>query len=281
MTRTTSTLGLPAWLWSVVQALWFISGIVGAALHTLHTVPSGAPDGITLSFLLFAFAAFLIPILKNINLPGGGSIELIQDQVVSENSKISQALTLAITDMASLMRYLTDAENRLQSVFQLTNITGAGAYAFAIETCQTACFEASRWLVPTIDEGVRVTLWWFDPMANALMFIYTTASNSDDLAKVEFTVDDHDYIGDAYRNSRLGNYSDAPDELRAPSPPGAPYRGLLFVPVVFGGRTVGIIEVDRAHQERFDRNAEIVASALANFSGFVMTHPRVQLPFQK
>jgi GAF domain-containing protein len=270
---------MPRWLWSWAQALWFALGLSAAAIR-VATQP-GQPDTTTLGFLVFAVLALLAPAVKNISFPGGGGIDF-KEEIAQASQTIEQSYRQAITDLASLLRSLTGAESRLQAVFQLTTVTQADAYSFALQTCQDAIAVSTRWLVPTTDESMRAVVWWYDVSSGSLSFVLTTDSNAASLAEVEVTVDDDDSVGDAFRNARVGNYSDAPDAFRSPQPPGAPrYKGIMFVPIIFGARVVGIAEFDRAQPQRFDANAEIVASALANFVGYVMTHPRVGLPFLK
>ncbi|MEA2721797.1 MAG: hypothetical protein QOJ39_3661 [Candidatus Eremiobacteraeota bacterium] len=51
------------------------------------------------------------------------------------------------------------------------------------------------------------------------------------------------------------------------------FAGVMFVPVLEDGKRVGMIRVDRTGAARFDANAEVVSSALADLASGVLGHP--------
>lgn len=283
--------------WVVISVVWFLAGLSAAVYHA---VSAHDADATVLGFLVFAFAAFLIPIISNLELPGGTKIQFAAAAEVSANvTTLEQKSALAITDIAQMLRSLIGAQTRLASMFRLGAIDRATAYAIAIQTLIDAMSASKKWLVPQTSsdaaepaadkaEPVRVTLWRWDDVRKQLVFLTgtVTAPQSVVLSSVGLTVTDDDYIGDAWRNARIANHAGAPDGWRALSqgnaPSGAaypdpsPFGGVMFVPVLDDGKPVGMIQVDRANTIRFDANAEVVASALADLSSSVLGHPLVQ-----
>ena len=288
--------GFSGTAWLVVSALWFLSGIAGAVYRArnLHNA-----DGIVLGFLLFAFAAFLVPIIHNLELPGGTKIEF-DTEVKESASTLERELELAVTDIAQLLRSFIATETRIAAVYRMGAMNRATAYGYALTTIRDAMSASTRWLVPqersadgddatkASKEELRLTLWTWDEQRKQLIFVAGTVTpdQATALAGIGLMVDDDDYIGDAWRRTRISNHAGAPPEWRALSggknargvvyPDARYYEGVMFVPVIEDGKAVGLIEIDREKRVLFDANAQIVASALADLISSIMTHQLVR-----
>ncbi len=281
-------------VWKVIALVWFIVGISAAMYRAfVDRLPT---DTTTLGFLVFAFAAFVIPIVSSIALPGGAKIEFSKE--VSENvSAVNQNYTLAIADIAQLLRDIIATQTNLSTLFRGKAIDQPTAYALALEVTVSMMVSCKRWLVPQQLntsgtekeelEEVRVTLWRWDDEQRGLTFVAGTVSElqGEVLSLVRLSVDDDDYMGRAWRGVRISNeprainnwrapFQPSPDDL-VPYPDPVPFQGLMFVPVLVQGRPYALLEIDRQKALRFDINAQVVASALAEFISGVFSDPLV------
>ncbi len=284
--------GFSSSAWTAISVLWLLTGLAAAAYHVKTTHDA---DTTTLGFLVFAFAGFLVPIISNLELPGGTKIQFAAAEVRDSATTLEQKATLAITDIAQMMGSFVAAQTRMFALFRRGAMDRHMAYSVAIQTLIDAMTASQRWLIPQPSDGaagatpetVRVTLWRWD--GTQLVYLFGTPSREQGaaIATFSFGVGADDYIGDAWRNARISNHATAPADWRAlssgtdangkPYPgPSVQYGGVMFVPVVDDGEKVGMIEVDRTQTVRFDANAEVVASALANLVGGVLGHPEVR-----
>lgn len=282
--------GFSGLAWIVISVLWFIAGMSAAVYRAMKEHNA---DTTVLGFLVFAFAAFLVPIISNLELPGGTKIQF-SAEASDTVTALQQNSALAVTDIAQLLRSLIVAQARIAAIFRLGAMDRATAYTFALQTLVDAMSACTTWLVPqptgdgAAPEKVRVTLWRFDEPREQLVFVTgtVTPAQSVSLATMGLFVTDDDYIGDAWRNARVSNHAGAPDDWRALSqgrdpagnlyPDPVAFGGVMFVPVVDDGKRVGLLQIDRFKPIRFDANAEVVASALAELVGAVLGHPLVQ-----
>lgn len=281
--------GFSGWAWALISVLWFLAGISAAIYRAMKEHNA---DTTVLGFLVFAFAAFLVPIISNLELPGGTKIQFSAEASDSV-TVLQQSSALAVTDIAQLMRSLVVAQTRIAAIFRLGAMDRATAYTFGLQTLVDAMSACTAWLVPQPSDGappehVRVTLWRWDEPREQLVFVTgtVTSNQSASLSRIGLFVTDDDYIGEAWRNARISNHAGAPDDWRALShgrdpagfdyPDPVTFGGVMFVPVLDDGRRAGLLQVDRVKAIRFDVNAEVVAASLAELVSAVLGHQLVQ-----
>jgi hypothetical protein len=284
--------GLNGPVWFAVSVIWFLTGLTGAVYHAMTKHDA---DSTALGFLVFAFAGFLVPIISNLELPGGAKIQFVSAEVSANVTTLEQKYALATTDIAQMLQSLIGAQTRLAAVFRRGAIDPPLAYSVAKQTLVDAMKSSTRWLVPQgsdanggAPEAVRITVWRWDEEEKALVYLLGTPTPAQEVSLTTggLGVGDDDYVGDAWRNKRISNHAGSPPSWRALSqgkdqngndyPGPQAYGGVMFVPVLDDGRPVGLIEIDRVAGLRFDSNAEVVAWALADLVSGVLGHSLVR-----
>jgi hypothetical protein len=272
-------LGIPRWAWIAIQAVWFLTALGFAAYRTEH---EDRADATVLAYLVLAFAIFLVPIVQKITI-AGSTLELNPEKakIVTETRASIEVVSDTIVSKSHLLtRSWTDILLRTAALSQM-DCTQAERSNFVIEECRRIIKEAAQWLADDPGEGVRLTLWMLEDDGD-LGFVVGNVDESQRLIFAEdfFTTTDDDYIGQAWREQRVINEADAPEDWRAYNKSGeaAFFSGIMFVPVRWRGQPWGLLEVDRESAQRFSRDAEVVATAAANAMTLLIAGHGVKAP---
>jgi GAF domain-containing protein len=261
--------GLGPRIFRVLQAAWFLIAVGAAAWRTAAV---GQPDAVAISALILGIAALLAPAITEVNI-GGNSIKL--QQTAKTLDETSNALAIVTAKLILMQRRWITTIASSQGMRRMALDVDA-LILHAVFQCEQAIADARQFLVPS-DDSVRVSLWIEDP--NDPGTLKFQLGNVTDLERTnmsgeQFTTGDDDYIGIAWRENRIVNELDAAQNWRAYNPETAErrplFRGVMFVPIDWQGRRWGLLEVDRVLRERFDANAEIVASALGNYMAVML-----------
>jgi GAF domain-containing protein len=262
--------------WLFARVLWVIGGVG----FTSYRIVGSGPDGIALAGLAFTFAILLLPLIKELELPGGTKLKL-QDKELAVKSNL---LTAGLQDDLALL--LVSYTSTIATADVVLSRSSVGSVATRVSYAKFVCADiiasSLKWFAVT--ESLRILVYQYDEgprVEPALVYVLgnVVSDEASVLSREYFTVDDNDPVGTAWREQRAYNLENLDDDSRPRVLPalGIRYNGIMLIPIRRDAESWGMLIVERANAERFGVVAERVGTALANVVGAVLGHPALRL----
>lgn len=269
--------------WQFIQILLIGSCFIAAAWRSL--LLKDGPDAVAASFLVLALLLAIVPWVSKIVFPGKAEVDFLDTAARNDARELEEKATIARLAMARAAQFVAELQASLIAEIRDPNFSEEDRRNAIDEALLYATEVLSEWLRPRPSkfeedeadlepvEEIRVSAWV--PSAQNTLLTFLRGWPQEAVAILEGTAFEmsDEPIGTVFSTGQYLNFQMLPVNKRpfSPLPPGAPFNGILLLPMQAGGKIVGVLLIERENITRFDASQATIGRALAAFYATALT----------